>query len=213
MPAGEFLWRISVRRLPLMMAVPLLLGACREHAQNAANTDTPRARADIVVDSALPMDTLLRRFQAGLEHPRQLSHASPSREELTRLYLDAIARSDTAALRDMHISRAEYAFLYFPVSQMMREPYELPPDVAWLLLSAESGKGISATLRRFGGQRLELGTVRCPGEALREAPNVVWRDCVVRYRVEGGAEREQPLFAAILEREGRFKFFSYATPL
>jgi hypothetical protein len=35
----------------------------------------------------------------------------------------------------------------------------------------------------------------------------------VRYRDSGGAERDQPLFAAIIEREGRFKFFSYATPL
>jgi hypothetical protein len=96
---------------------------------------------------------------------------------------------------------------------MMKPPYELPPDVAWLLLSAESGKGITAVLRRFGGQRLELQSVRCPGEALREGPNVVWRDCVVRYRGEGDTERERPLFAAIIERRGRVKFFSYATPL
>ena len=55
--------------------------------------------------------------------------------------------------------------------------------------------------------------MRCPGEPLREGLNIVWRDCVVRYRGEGDGERERPLFAAIIEREGRFKFFSYATPL
>jgi len=80
-------------------------------------------------------------------------------------------------------------------------------------LSAESGKGISAILRRFSGKPLELRGVRCPGEPLREGTNIVWRDCVVRYQDERGAERERPLFAAIIERAGEFKFFSYATPL
>ena len=83
----------------------------------------------------------------------------------------------------------------------------------WLLLSAESGKGISSVLRRFGGQRLELQRVRCPGDPLRDVANIVWRDCVVRYRGEGPDEHERALFAAIIERDGRFKFFSYATPL
>ena len=128
-------------------------------------------------------------------------------------YLEALARSDAAALRRMHITRAEYAYLYFPTSKMMRAPYELAPDIAWLLLSAESAKGLTSVLHRVGGKRLELRRVRCPGEPLREGRNTVWRDCVVRYRGEGNAERERPLFAAILERGGRFKFFSYATPL
>lgn len=113
----------------------------------------------------------------------------------------------------MHITRAEYAFLYFPRSTMMHAPYDLPPDVAWLLLSAESAKGVTSVLRRFGGQRLELRGVRCGSPPLREGPNVVWRDCIVRYRGEGDTERERPLFAAIIERGGRFKFMSYATTL
>jgi hypothetical protein len=159
------------------------------------------------------MDTLLRRFQTGLEEPPHLTEAFASREALTRAYLDAVARTDTAALRRIHITRAEYAFLYFPASKMMTPPYELPPEVAWLLLSAESSKGLTTVLHRFGGQELELRRVHCPGEPLREGQTIVWRDCVVRYGGEGDSERERPLFAAIIERDGRFKFFSYATPL
>ncbi len=201
-------------RISLLIALPVLLAGCADRQRDAArDTRAGDLPPDITVDSALPIDTLLRRFQAGLERPRQLSPAASSPEELTRRYLAAVAQSDTAVLRDLHISRAEYAFLYFPSSQMMRPPYELPPEVAWLLLSAESGKGVSAILRRFGGQRLELRRVACPGQPLREGANIVWRDCVVRYRDSGGAEGDQPLFAAIIEREGRFKFFSYATPL
>lgn len=185
------------------------LAACRDAAEELRAGDPP----DVVIDSAVAIDAMLERFQRGLDRPAELSSASPSREALARRFLDALGRSDTNALRSMHISRAEYAHLYFPASMMMKPPYELPPEVAWLLLSAESAKGMTAVLRRFGGRRLELREVRCPGEPLREAHNIVWRECVVRYRVEGENESERPLFAAIIERDGRFKFFSYATPL
>ena len=169
--------------------------------------------SNATADSAISMDTLLHRFQAGLPRHDTLTGAVASREALTRRYLAAVARFDTGALRGMHITRAEYAYLYFPSSKMMKPPYELPPDAAWLLHTAESNKGIASVMRRFGGQRFELESVRCPGEPLREGANVVWRDCVVRYRGEGAGVHERPLFAAIIEREGRFKFFSYATPL
>jgi hypothetical protein len=96
---------------------------------------------------------------------------------------------------------------------MMKPPYELPPDIAWMLHTAESNKGMGAVVRRFGGQRLELESVRCPGEPLREGANIIWRECAVRYRGADGSTDERSLFAAIIERQGRFKFFSYANPL
>lgn len=223
MPAG--LSEPRARLVPisaLLIVAAVVIAGCAEKKAGKTIDDeplgrlaavTPPATPGIVIDSALPMDTLLRRFQADLEEPNALSDALSSAEALTREYLEALARSDAAALRRLHITRAEYAYLYFPTSKMMDAPYELNPDVAWLLLSAESAKGLTSVLHRFGGQRLELRRVRCPGEPLREGRNTVWRDCVVRYRGEGNMERERPLFAAIIERGGRFKFFSYATPL
>lgn len=164
-------------------------------------------------DGRVPMDTLLRRFQAASSLVTSFRTTSSTREALTRRYLDALARFDTSSLREMHITRAEYAYLYFPSSTMMAPPYELPPDVAWMLHASESNKGVASVLRRFGGQDLELQSVRCPGDPLREGANIVWRDCVVRYRGEGTAQQERPLFAAIIEHDGRFKFFSYATAM
>lgn len=198
-----------MKRVPFAIVGLFALAACRQAADEVRAASPP----SVVVDSALAIDTLLRRFQATLEPTEQLVSAAPSREALARRYLDALARADTNALRALHISRAEFAYLYFPTSKMMKPPYELPPDVAWLLLTAESNKGIGVAVRRFGGQQLKLESVRCPGDPLREGPNVVWRDCLVRYRRDGSAERERPLFAAIIERDGQFKFFSYATPL
>lgn len=192
----------------------ILLFTTTAFACNAAgNSDTSLPDYGVASDSAISMDTLLHRFQAGLPRHDTLTGTAPTREALTRRYLAAIARFDTGAVRGMHITRAEYAYFYFPSSKMMKPPYELPPDAAWLLHTAESNKGIGSVMRRFGGQHLQFESVRCPGEPLREGPNTIWRDCVVRYRGQGEPAREHPLFAAIIERDGRFKFFSYATPL
>ena len=189
--------------------------ACGSGKDVADTIDVPvvEAAPGLVVDSALSMDTLVRRFQTGLERPVGLSHGATSADALTRSYLEALAASDTAALREMHLSRAEYAFLYFPESRMTKPPYELPPEVAWMLLASESSKGLTTVLRRVGGRRLLLERVRCGGEPLRDGTNLVLRDCVVDYRDDQGARGQLPLFAAIIARDGRFKFFSYATTL
>jgi hypothetical protein len=216
--AGRFFLRVLMM---LKSFIVLLLTHTVFGCTAAGNSDASPPESSVAVvspssaaaGSVISMDTLLRRFQAGLPRPATLTVTAATREALTRRYLEAVARFDTGALRRMHITRAEYAYLYFPPSKMMKPPYELPPDAAWLLHTAESNKGIGSVMRRFGGQRLEFERVRCPGEPLREGPNTVWRDCLVRYRALGELAREQPLFAAIIERDGRFKFFSYATPL
>jgi hypothetical protein len=216
--AGRFpVFRAVVIRIKVILLVLLGATGCRQQDEerepsqdSAVTAATP---AETMADRAPSMDSLLWRFQAGVPEPSVLNDASPSAEALTRRYLDAVARSDMLALRGMHITRAEYAHLYFPSSKMMKPPYELPPDVAWLLLTAESNKGIGSVMRRFGGRGLTFESVGCPGEPLREGPTIVWRDCVVRFRSNGASVQERPLFAAIIERDGRFKFFSYATPL
>lgn len=199
-----------------LLFITTTFGCTARENSDASAPDSRRDEAPVATaaaDSTMSMDALLRRFQTGQPRPDSLAATSRSREALTRRYLEALASSDTSALRDMHITRAEYAYLYFPSSKMMEPPYELPPDAAWLLHTAESNKGIGSVMRRFGGQKLALQGVRCPGEPLREGPNIVWRDCLVHYRGERDGVHERPLFAAIIERGGRFKFFSYATPL
>lgn len=217
MLAGTFLGTfLTLKHLILLLASGTALGCRAADGPEASSSDAKAAYATDSSrgsDSVLSMDTLVRRFQAGMPRPDSLGGTASSPAALTGRYLDAVRRFDTTALRVMHISRAEYAYLYFPHSKMMKPPYELPPDAAWLLHTAESNKGIAAVMRRLGGHTLELEGVRCPGESFRDGPNIVWRNCLVRYREPGAAPVERPLFAAIIERDGRFKFFSYATSL
>src|SRR3712207_7674926 len=43
-------------------------------------------------------------------------------------FVRAVETSDTTALRDLALSRAEFAYLYYPESPLSRRPYEEPPD-------------------------------------------------------------------------------------
>jgi hypothetical protein len=192
----------------LSLAATIVACSREPRTQSARPADIAQAP-----ETATSMETLLARFQKGTPEVDSLTSTSATPETLTRRYLDALAQSDSHALRDMHITRAEYAYLYFPESKMMAPPYELPPDVAWMLHIADSNKGIAKVIQRFGGQELQLESVRCPGDPLEEGANTVSRGCVVRYRIAGQQMTEAPLFAAIIEREGRLKFFSYATKL
>jgi hypothetical protein len=209
MLAGCFLREFVMLRSFIFLLLTGTAFGCKAVGNSDASPPDSGAASDI----AISMDTLLRRFQAGLPRHDTLTGTADTREALTRRYLEAIARFDSSALRALHITRGEYAYLYFPSSKMMKPPYELPPDAAWLLHTAESNKGIGSVMRRFGGQQLQFERVRCSGEPLREGPNTIWRDCLVRYRAQGEPATERPIFAAIIERDGRFKFFSYATPL
>lgn len=198
--------------------VLVMLGAAVACAprDSASTTDSSPARlserAGAVADSAPPMDTLLHRFQRGLLQPLALAHTASSHEELTRRFLRALASWDTAALRDLHITKAEYAYLYFPESRMMAPPYDLDPEVAWMLHASESNKGISGVLHRYGGRTLTFEAVECSGEPLRDGASTVWRACMVSVR-ENETRRTLPLFAATIEREGSVKIFSFASPL
>jgi len=46
-----------------------------------------------------------------------------------------------------------------------------------------------------------------------EGANRLWHACRVRRTAEAGAALEQRLFGSIIERDGRYKFVSYANGL
>lgn len=181
-----------------------------------ADDDAPAAKADVgpKEEPAAPrgrsVDSALASFRQGLPVVTRLEHGAASRDELVEKFIAAVERNDTAAVARMHVSRAEYAYLYFPTSIYVQEPYVQPPAIAWLLSSQSSEKGISRVMRRLGGQRLNFSEYRCTEES-REGDNTFWRSCAITYR----DPRDQTavtrrLFGTIIGRDGRYKFLSYA---
>jgi hypothetical protein len=208
---------------PLAFLAGLGLGACADgqaalraaaedaDASPAIATERP---APAVVDSALPMDEALRRFQAATEEPRptRLTGGAPSLDALFRALLAAYAARDAEALDRLAVSRAEFAWLYYPDSPYPLAPYELSPDFVWFLVEERGARGVGRAVERFGGRRVEYRSHECPGHPREEGGGLLWGPCLVRLTVDGTDDQVR-LANAILERDGRFKLIGFDNKL
>jgi len=173
---------------------------------------TARAQPALVVDSILPRDEALARFRRSLPEVARLQGGAPSASALVERFVAALARSDTAALRDLLLTRAEFAWLYFPTNPQGLPPYSLAPGLMWDMLTLEGGKGLRRALAEFGGRRLAYQGHSCDPAPSRQGRNAVTGPCVVDLTRDGDALALR-LFGLLIERDGVHKFVSYANRL
>lgn len=192
-----------------LLAMTAILGACAPGDRVAA--DRPSSG---VVDSALPIATLLHRFRGATPDTlSMMSGGASSPDASARALLAALEARDTAAVQALVLTRAEFAWLYYPHSRYTEPPYALGPELVWLTLSASSAKGAGRLLDRFGGQRLRFVSLTCADTVIHEGPNRILPGCVTRFSAADSAPRDLRLFSALLSRDGRYKFLSYANDL
>lgn len=165
------------------------------------------------IDSVLPREEALGRFQAGSRSRTALEGGASSREALVRRFVAALERSDTAALRRMALTRGEFAYLYYPTAPEGFPPYELSPDLFWFMLSQRSQKGISRALSERGGRPLDYVGHTCHPKPGQQGANRVWGPCLVEHRLPGRGVGSERLFGLILERGGQYKFVGYSNNL
>ena len=184
------------------------------HADSAARArqdSINRAQPGYIVDSILTIEEHLRRFRADLADTlRHFQHAAPSREALVDSFVRSLESADTASLIQLTISRAEFAWLVYPDSPLIRPPYRQAPDLVWLRHSASSSSGLARLMSRLGGARLGYESVKCETTPAMEGDNRIWRECVISFAPPDESPRSLRLFAGIIERHGRFKIHSYA---
>jgi hypothetical protein len=183
-----------------------------------AACESPDARADLpktgrVVDSILPREEALRRFRDGLTPVDALAGGADSRDELVAAFARAIAAADTATMARLAVSRAEFAYLYYPTAVEGKPPYDLEPGLMWFILYERSNEGARKTLTRYGGHPMTLVDYDCGVSPHREGENTIYGPCTVRWKTEAGDMVSVRLVSKILERGGRFKFLSYANQL
>lgn len=187
-----------------------------ESAVASASASERRAEAvhapGYVVDSALPPAELLRRFRVGLDSVARFDNgAASTRDALVQRFARALTRHDTSALRALALSRAEFAYLYYPGTQYVRPPYLIAPDVLWQLMHARSESGMKRLVARVGDAGVRIQGAVCERAPAVEGRNRLLRECVVRVRRAGADSVERRrLFGTIVERDGRYKFVSYA---
>lgn len=195
-------------------------GACggsdRSAASGAHRADSHAAPAGApatVVDSALPIAEALRRFRVGLPEVRELSGGARSRDALVSRFVRSIESGDTAALRDMELTKSEFGYLVYPYSIYTRPPYEQQPDIVWMLARSAGERGYRRLIDRYGGKQLEFQDYACSEPPVSQGANRTWRECSTRFRRPGGEIVRGRLFGAIIERDGQFKFVNYSNDL
>lgn len=200
--------------LPLLLAALAACGGDAGPAPAAEAAPAPAARVPgQVVDSILPPAEALRRFREGVPPVSRLEGGADSRDALVRRFIRAVGTQDTAALRAMVLTRAEYAHLVHPGSRFTRPPMQQAPGLVWMQMQLNSEKGIVRLLRRFGGSDVGFRGYRCEERPVVEGENRMWERCVVRLDGAQGGEVDARWFGSIIERDGHFKLMSYANGL
>lgn len=162
--------------------------------------------------SPVSLDSALTLFRLGLQPVAELQNADPSLDAIVARLNRAVEQSDTATLRAIVMSRAEFAYLYYPTSVFTRPPMKQEPGLVWFLHLQHSEKGVTRLVNRYGGRSLRW-TNSCAAPKV-EGDNRLWFDCVQRVVENGGRDTTViRLFGGVYERNGRFKIFSYSNDL
>lgn len=186
------------------VAALVFAAGCSAELPRAADTAAQRP-AGYVVDSIHPPEEALRRFREGIDTVRQLD-GPPSQRQLVEAFRLAAMRSDTAALRALALTRAEFAYLVYPESRLSRPPYRQPPEVAWRLLSQASEGGLRKLLERTPTMTLLDGT--CPDSVQVEGRMRSISGCTIRVQTPDNV-RDMRLFGRIVELGGRWKIVGF----
>lgn len=166
------------------------------------------------VDSIFPIDEEIRRFQTSIpDSVSELSAAAVSRDELVTRFFAALESNDRAAMQELALTTAEFAYLFYPHTRYTRRPYELSPALLWFQLENSGSKGLARVLIRYGGRPLASRGYVCSAEPEIEGPNRLWSGCTVQHVADSGDTVSLSLFGGIIERDGRFKFINFANRL
>jgi hypothetical protein len=138
-----------------------------------------------------------------------LAHSSASTDELARAVVDAVERRDREALQVLALNEREFREHVWPELPAARPERNLPFSFVWGDLNQKSESGLAQMLERHGGRRYTIAEVRLRGETTRYPTYLVHRDGELTVMDERGAQQHLRLFGSVLEKNGRFKVFSY----
>jgi len=199
--------------LRIASGIALSVAACQGPGseQGAADAAGDSSVAGTTVDSILPVEEEIRRFrEMAPETPAGLSGGEPSRDALVRRWVRAVERGDTTEIRLMLITAAEFITFYYPESPYTRPPYRQSPSLRWFLMTSQSNQGATRVMQRHGGQAFGFRSYQCDEPPETVGSLRIWSNCLVRAEAAGPAGQMR-FFGAIVEREGVYKFLSYAS--
>lgn len=202
--------RSSMWRRAAVAALTLAV-ACGDSSVGGDRRTTPATQGE--GGSPVSLDSALKLFRQELQPVTELQDAESSIAGVVTRLNRAVEQSDTNALRALVMSRREFAWLYYPTSAFTRAPTKQEPGLAWFLHLEASQKGVTRLLNQYGGRPLRLASNECKAPARPDGGNKLWFDCVQHLIDEHGDTTPIRLFGGVIERNGRFKIFSYSNDL
>ena len=138
-----------------------------------------------------------------------LPNAYDSPEALSRAVLAALERRDADTLRTLAISKDEFTEQVWPELPAARPERNLNASFVWGDLNQKSNIMLRDTLTTNGGKTYALVSVRFLGEMTQYASYRVHREGELRVKDVDGTERDLRVFGSVIEKDGRYKVFSY----
>ena len=204
----------SYRMFVVGAGLAVVLAGCQAQPKPAAQRQAVKPpHTPTHVDSAVPREVALARFQQASQRATALVGGAPSRDALVRAFVRALETKDTASLRRLVISRGEFAYLYYPTSAQGLPPYSLSPDLYWFMTVQQSNRGVYHLVTELGGKHLPYAGYHCQGDSTVEGENTLWGPCLIYTLQHGGDTLSQRLFGPIVARGGQYKFLSYSNKL
>ncbi len=183
-------------------------------ASSACSRSDARMTCDVAADTLHSAEESLRRFRSALTPVESLAPAFESRESVARAFVAAMVAKDIAGVARTLITRAEFAWLYYPENPISRPPYELPAGIAWFELEGNSLAGLRRALAAYGGRHVAFRGLACSSIPVVQGANRLWNECTVLLGKEDGNDiTPVRLFGTILERNGTFKLLTAANDL
>lgn len=200
--------RSAQTRQPIPAGIDSAMVEWRSDGMLIPSPDSLRKTPGYVIDSILPPDEALRRLQQEVTDPipTRLTGGATSRPALIRAYWQALQRTDTAAIRTLVVSKAEFAFLYFPESALFASGMQ--PVPAWVLYEAQSGRGLTAAssrARTATTAQAVLQAVTCRDEGRIEGASMTSGPCGVVMRWPDQRTDTLWIASTVIRRDGRYK--------
>lgn len=140
-----------------------------------------------------------------------LAYTFVSPEAAATAVVNALAARDFAGLRALALSEHEFRTVVWPELPSSRPEVNLPLAYAWGTLEQNSQVSLASMFAAHAGRVYTVVAVDFAGDTSRHETFAVHRGTQLVVRGADGSERRLALFGSLLERDGRYKIFSYVT--
>ena len=123
--------------------------------------------------------------------------------------LSSVQSGNLEPLEALALTEPEFRRYIWPELPVSRPESNTPVEFVWGMLHRNSEAHLRQTLARFNGRRLALKRIEFRGASTMYRHVAVHRDTTLVVDAGDGTEQIVRLFGSMIEKDGRWKVFSY----